>query len=62
MVPHTRIERINRLVTEYDVVMWALAFPYSFAEMQQLKERRKSIRAEGKALAKRLKIPDPFTR
>ena len=50
---------LTRLQRKYVETKKCLAFPLSFDDLNQLRERSTMIRAEAKALAKKLNIPEP---
>jgi len=52
------VERLNDLRDEYEQNTRYLCFPFNVEDHAQLKERNKAIRAEAKALAKSLNIPN----
>ena len=53
------MKKLTHLQREYLETKKRLAFPLSLDDLDQLKERSKIIRAEAKALAERLSIPEP---
>jgi hypothetical protein len=53
------MEQLTHLQREYLETKKCLAFALSIDELNQLTERRRIIRAEAKALAKTLNIPQP---
>ena len=53
------MEEFAQLQREYVETKKCLAFPLSFDDLGQLKERSRIIRAKAKALAERLNILEP---
>lgn len=53
------MEQLRQLLSEYIETNKRLALPLSLDDLYELKEQSIMIRAEAKALAKRLSIPEP---
>ena len=54
------MERLNALRQEFEKTNRELEFPINFQDLDQLRERRDTIRREAQELAKKLNLLGPF--